>query len=165
MGLVQSFEKICGAVTEIATLPVWLILLTVVATSMISPVSALAETSMMMADSGSGDWFSVLEPLNHTAPVLLGNAMSRPAQVWSFPGEAQGEVSLSPSAHAGECDESFVASMIRDLTFFVVGFAVFRLYLASDRLLRRRVPPAPKAAELSNEFRTFQMEMQATKQC
>lgn len=127
-------DKIWVAAQEIASLPAWLIFLTIVATSM-CPVDAAPADPIMMQGAGNGldIWF-------------MENATALPGKVFSFPDESQ-MLSTSPdslSADAGLQDdcisESFAVSLIRDLSWFVLGFCALRLYLAGDKLLTRWHP-------------------------
>jgi hypothetical protein len=125
-------DKIWVAAQEIASLPAWLIFLTVVATCM-NPVDAAPVPDIMMQGAGNGldIWFM------ENATALPGKVMS----TLSFPDESRmlSSSPVSPSADAGlqgECiSESFAISMLRDLSWFVLGFCALRLYLAGDRLL------------------------------
>mmetsp|Transcript_53156 Transcript_53156/g.137351 ORF Transcript_53156/g.137351 Transcript_53156/m.137351 type:complete len:108 (-) Transcript_53156:20-343(-) len=61
-------EKICVAVVEIATLPGWLLLLTIVATSIWQPAPALVVAPQAHPYAGHADlWFA---PLNRSSALL-----------------------------------------------------------------------------------------------
>lgn len=138
-------DKIWVAAQEIASLPAWLIFLTVVATSMCPVDAAPVPDIMMMQGDGNGldIWFM------ENATALPGKVMS----TLSFPDESLmlSSSPVSPSADAGlqgECiSESFAISMLRDLSWFVLGFCFLRLYLAGDRLLTTWHPAAREAVK------------------